>query len=107
MTDEEILCISRSCGVWVPIGSSEAAEQERSCIIAMARKIESITEENYKAEIKHWRSNHDAMVFRCAILSDRLDLPAERTVAYRELVRLKEENVELKNECANLKSSVL
>jgi hypothetical protein len=107
VTDEEILEIAIKRGVWVPMGINVDAGQERSCIIAMARKIESIIEENYKAEIKHWRSNHDNMVSRCAILSTRMDLPAERTVAYRELIRLQNENVELKNECAKLKSSVL
>jgi hypothetical protein len=92
MTDEEILEIARQCGMWVPMGSCEASEQERSCIIAMARRITEV----YKADIKHWKSNHDNMVSCCAILRDRPDLPAERTVAYRELIRLQEENTELK-----------
>jgi hypothetical protein len=89
------------------MGSNEESEQDRSCLITMARVIEIITAKTYKDEIKHWKANHDNMVSRCAILRDRLDLPVERTLAYRELIRLQDENAELKNECANLKSSVL
>jgi hypothetical protein len=38
----------------------------------------------------HWKANHAHMAARCALLSQRPDLPVDRLPAYRELVRLQE-----------------
>lgn len=40
----------------------------------------------------HWKSNHDDLVKRCALLREREDLPVDRIPAYNELVRLQAEN---------------
>ena len=53
-------------------------------------------------ELRHWKANHANMVARCEIPRDRHDLPVDRTVAYRELVRLQEENAELKKRLEEL-----
>lgn len=49
--------------------------------------------EQKKAE--HWKSNHDDLVKRCALLREREDLPVDRIPAYNELVRLRAENERL------------
>ncbi len=36
-----------------------------------------------RAEVEHWRNNHDHQVRRSRLLVERLDMPVERTVAYR------------------------
>lgn len=51
--------------------------------VAMRQRIE-----NLEKELHHWKSNHKAMVHRCAMLRDRPDLPVDRIPAYRELIRL-------------------
>lgn len=43
---------------------------------------------DYKAEAKHWKANHDNMVARCALLSQREDLPVDRIPAYQTLIEL-------------------
>ena len=44
-----------------------------------------------KKELAHWKSNHADMVSRCALLSQREDLPVDRIPAYNEMVRLQEQ----------------
>lgn len=51
--------------------------------VVLKQKIESL-----EKELHHWKSNHKAMVHRCAMLRDRPDLPVDRIPAYRELIRL-------------------
>lgn len=51
--------------------------------VVLKQRIESL-----ERELHHWKSNHKAMVHRCAMLRDRPDLPVDRIPAYRELIRL-------------------
>ncbi|MGZ8317529.1 MAG: hypothetical protein ACXWVD_00370 [Telluria sp.] len=44
--------------------------------------------EHEARQADHWKANHDNLVARCALLSQRDDLPVDRLPAYRELVRL-------------------
>lgn len=48
------------------------------------------------AQVQHWQANHSNMVARCALLSQRDDLPIDRIPAYRELERLQTGNDELR-----------
>lgn len=43
-----------------------------------------------EADRDHWKHNHDNMVSRCALLSQRPDLPVDRIPAYQELAKLQE-----------------
>ncbi len=54
---------------------------------------------------EHWKANHADMVSRCALLSQRPDVPVDRIPAYRELIRLQEENRELKRQLFKTKES--
>lgn len=45
--------------------------------------------------INHWKSNHDSMVVKAAMLSQRPDLPVDRIPAYRALERLMEESTRI------------
>lgn len=49
-----------------------------------------------KAEVKHWKANHENMVNRSRVLIDRPDLPLERVQAFRQIERIKAENERLK-----------
>lgn len=46
---------------------------------------------------EHWKSNHADMVNRCALLSQRPDVPVDRIPAYREMIRLQERVKELED----------
>jgi hypothetical protein len=46
---------------------------------------------------EHWKANHKDMVSRCALLSQRPDVPVDRIPAYRELIHLQEENRALRH----------
>lgn len=57
-------------------------------------------------EIDHWVSNHAQMKHRNALLSQRPDLPVDRIPSHAELIRLQEENAQLRRvhssiECMN------
>lgn len=45
-----------------------------------------------QTKAQHWKSNHDDLVKRCALLREREDLPVDRIPAYAELTRLQEES---------------
>lgn len=49
-----------------------------------------VTFEDHEKVVKHWKSNHDEFVRRCALLRERPDLPVDRIPAYQELIRLQE-----------------
>ncbi len=51
--------------------------------------------DDLRAQLAHWKSNHDQLAARCAILRERDDLPVDRLPAYRELVRLQEASPQL------------
>jgi hypothetical protein len=51
-----------------------------------------------KAEVKHWKANHENMVNRSRVLIDRPDLPLERVQAFRQIERLQAEVAQLKAE---------
>ena len=48
-----------------------------------------------EAEAKHWKSNHDNVVAKLRILTQREDLPADRLPAYQRIIDLEEENARL------------
>ena len=50
-----------------------------------------------KAEVAHWKANHNNMVNRSRMLIDRPDLPLERVKAFKQLETLKAENERLRN----------
>ena len=58
----------------------------------MAANEEDLAErvKQLEAEVQHWKSNHDHMVERCAILRERHDLPVDRIPAYQRLIALQE-----------------
>lgn len=43
-----------------------------------------------EAEVQHWKANHEHMVRRNALLSERTDLLVDRIPAHKEMVRLQE-----------------
>lgn len=45
-----------------------------------------------KAEVAHWKANHENMVNRSRVLIDRTDLPLERVQAFRQIEKLQAEN---------------
>ena len=49
-----------------------------------------------KAEVAHWKANHNNMVNRSRVLIDRTDLPLERVKAFEQLETLKAENEKLR-----------
>jgi hypothetical protein len=51
-----------------------------------------------EGRLTHVSANHADMVSRCALLSQRPDLPADRLPAYRELERLQAENTAMRLE---------
>lgn len=55
-----------------------------------------------KAEVKHWKANHENMVNRSRVLIDRPDLPLERVQAFRQIERIKSENERLRNALGRL-----
>ena len=58
-------------------------------------------------EYYHVQANHKNMVDRCALLSQREDLPVDRIPAYEELVRLQEMESTLKVIIQALKQQVM
>ncbi len=55
-------------------------------------KGEYVRADEHLTLLKHWVSNHDNLAARLAVFTQREDLPVDRIPAYRELVRLQEEN---------------
>lgn len=60
------------------------ARLERELMVALSAA------EHEAKHADHWKANHDNLVKRCAVLSQRPDLPVDRLPAYAELVRLQE-----------------
>lgn len=60
--------------------------------------------EDLRKQIVHWKSNHDNQVKLKHILSDRLDLPLERSQAAQYVEEVMEENKKLKAELEQLRS---
>jgi hypothetical protein len=56
---------------------------------------------------EHWKSNHKDMVSRCALLSQRPDVPVDRIPAYRELIRLQERVRQLEKMNAEYKQTLI
>jgi hypothetical protein len=56
-------------------------------------------------DIKHWISNNKDLANRCALLSQRPDLPVDRIPAYKELIRLQLANAVLTSELNLLRDS--
>jgi hypothetical protein len=48
-----------------------------------------------KAEVAHWKANHDNMVSRSRVLMDRTDLPLDRVRAFEQIGKLQAENERL------------
>ena len=46
--------------------------------------------------VRHWMNNHKVMRDRCALLTQRPDLPVDRLPAFRQLVRLQEQNTNIR-----------
>ena len=46
-------------------------------------------------EVAHWKANHQNLVMRNALLEQRPDLPIDRIPAYKELIRLQNQNAKL------------
>lgn len=59
-----------------------------------------------KAEVAHWKSNHDNMVERSRVLIDRPDLPLERVKAFKQLETLKAENEKMAIDWLNQECTV-
>jgi uncharacterized small protein (DUF1192 family) len=55
-----------------------------------------------KAEVQHWKANHDNMVNRSRVLIERTDIPLERVNAFNQIGELKSEIERLKAEVARL-----
>lgn len=47
--------------------------------------------ERLRAEVKHWKSNHDNRVEAARLLIERHDLPIDRIPAYKHYLRLQED----------------
>ena len=56
-----------------------------------------------KAEVFHWKSNHDNMVNRSRVLIDRTDLPLERVIAFNQIETYRSEIESLKAENEQLR----
>ena len=67
-------------------------------------KARTDTLEALKSQVAHWQHNHSDMVERCALLSQRHDLPIDRIQAYKYLIRVQEDNIKLKQELAELET---
>ena len=57
-----------------------------------------------KAEVNHWKANHDNQVAKARLLMDRPDLPVERTQAYKAFEAMQADNAALKAENERLKA---
>lgn len=59
--------------------------------LPLAVRALQVSERDAMANVRHWKANHDNMVSRCALLSQREDLPVDRIPAHEELVKLQKE----------------
>lgn len=74
--------------------STEDIEQGPLMLDVLTAKTSQIL--SLQREVEHWKANNENLAWRCAVLSQRDDLPVDRIPAYRELERLQEENARLK-----------
>ena len=49
-----------------------------------------------ESQIAHWKSNHDNVVNKLRLFTQREDLPVDRIPAYRYVIRLEHENEALR-----------
>lgn len=72
--------------------------------LPLAVRALQVSERDAMANVRHWKANHDNMVSRCALLSQREDLPVDRIPAYEELVKYqtKADNNEGMAECMRM-----
>jgi hypothetical protein len=87
----------------IPFGTRNTALVEHLLKTPGAKVVPLVTQEDAEREIKHWKSNHDNMVSKAALLSQRPDLPVDRIPAVRELDRLQAREYHLAIECQTLR----
>ena len=101
-----VLAIHDSQPVGKLMGEAADAVEQLATMVDNLQSYYKITHTSYarryhdleasRKEAAHWMANHDQQVARCSLLRQRPDLPVDRIPAYAELVRLQEENAELK-----------
>ena len=63
---------------------------------------EYVRYEDAQAEIAHWKANHDNVVERLRLFTQRKDLPVDRVDAYKSLTKAQEEVARLEGLCNEL-----
>lgn len=73
--------------------NNRTIREKQEEIDALQERIAELTRINIieQSQSAHWRKNHDNMVAKAAMLSQRPDLPVDRIPAYLELERLQEQ----------------
>ncbi len=56
---------------------------------------------------EHWKANHKNMTDRCALLSQRPDVPVDRIPVYREMIRLQDRVQQLEKMLAEHKQTLI
>lgn len=76
------------------------------------RNINNITKyerlskvEELEYQVLHWKANHDNVMNKLRLFTQRKDLPVDRLPAYKYVIKLEKENKELRDELQQLKSN--
>lgn len=60
--------------------------------------------EELEYQVLHWKANHDNVMNKLRLFTQRKDLPVDRLPAYNYVLKLEKENKELRDELQQLKS---
>lgn len=79
------------------------AHDEREVMHAPLLKKAADEIERLRAEVKHWKANHDNRVEAARVLIERNDLPFDRVPAYKHYLHLQEDVAALRAENESLR----